>query len=146
MTTVIKEKEFRFRMDERLVDQPPVINTFSVKGRARVNSRCPIGEMCELMDGDLIFNTAEGDYDTPLELNLTASDPEGDPISIEWFCASGSYMAPITDPLGGSARCTPGYFYPGAILIYAKVSDATNVVWSTSSGMKRELYMREFIH
>jgi hypothetical protein len=98
-------------MDERPMDQPPVINTFSVSAVSRINDRC------------------------------TASDPEGDPIIVEWFCRSGLNFAPITNQSGGLARCTAGYIWPDAISVYARVSDGNNVVWSE----ERLLYMLEFL-
>jgi hypothetical protein len=140
VTEVVKEKEFTFHMDERLVDQPPVITSFSVESVSRINGRCSIGAICELVDGDVIYNTQVGDYERDLTLRVTASDPEGDPIFVEWFCQSGSFFAPITAS-GGLASCTAGYIYPDAISVYARVSDGNNFVWTP----QRLLYMLEFI-
>ena len=141
-TLVISEPPFTFYMDERPMDQAPVISTFSVSAASRINGRCEIGQVCELEDGDVIYNTQVGDFERDLFLSVTANDPEGDPIFVEWFCKSGSYLAPITNQLGGVARCTAGYIYPGAIEVYARVSDGNNSVWSE----RRILYMLEFIH
>jgi len=75
-------------------------------------------------------------------MQLTASDPEGDPIIVEWFCESGSYLAPIANQGSTSASCSPGYIYPDPITVYAKVSDGHNEVFSDH----RQLYMLEFLH
>ena len=128
-------------MDERPMDQPPVIQNFSVRATSRATGRCTPGELCELVAGDVIYNRQNGDYNPPLNLRLTATDPEGDPIQVEWFCQSGSYFAPITNLGGGQYSCNPGYLYPDPILIYAKVTDGNNVVWS----QQRKLYMLEFL-
>jgi len=139
---VVTEAPFTFHMLERPQDQPPAIQTFSVQAASRSTGRCELGLRCELQDGDVIFNGQAGDYDPPLYLHLTATDPEGDPIIVQWYCKSGSYFAPITDFGSGQYSCSPGYIYPDPILIYARVSDGNNVIWS----QQRQLYMLEFIH
>lgn len=141
VTLLVNERPFTYRMDQRPMDQPPSITTFSVSAVSRINGRCASGAMCELMDGDVIYNTQLGDYERDLNLSVTANDPEGDPIVVEWFCQSGSYLAPITNQVGGFAKCTPGYIYPDAIRVYARVSDGNNFVWSDH----RLLYMLEFL-
>ena len=141
VTLIVNEPPFVFHMDQRLTDQPPVVHAISVQAESRATGRCPPGELCELLDGDIIFNQQVGDYNPPLLLRATASDPEGDPIFVEWFCQSGSFFAPITTTFG-LASCTPGYIYPDPILIYVRISDGNNVVWS----LQRRFFMLEFIH
>ena len=143
ISRVVREAPFTFRMLERPMDQPPVIQSFSIQAESRSTGRCAPGQLCELADGDILFNTQAGDYNPPLNMRLTASDPEGDPIIVQWYCKSGSFFAPITDlGFGQQYRCSPGYIFPDSILIYASVSDGNNVVWS----QQRQLYMLEFIH
>ena len=140
-TLLVSERAFTFHMDERPADQAPSIGEFSVSAVSRIDGRCAIGQVCELNDGDIIFNTQAGDYERNLFLSVTASDPEGDPILVDWFCKSGFGFAPITDKASGTARCTPDYTYPGAIEVFARVSDGNNVTWT----VHRLLYMLAFI-
>lgn len=145
VSLVVREAPFTFHMLERPMDQPPVIQSFSIQAESSLDSatgRCDPGQLCELADGDILFNQQYGDYNPPLYMRLTASDPEGDPIIVQWYCKSGSYFAPITDLGSGRYSCSPGYIFPDPILIYASVSDGNNVVWS----QQRQLYMLEFVH
>ena len=143
ITAFTTEKVFTFHMDQRPVDLPPVIQGITVRSAARVADRCPIGTDCVLNDGDILYNGQVGDYGPALSMQLSASDPEGDPLIVEWFCRSGSYFAPITNQGSTSAVCNPGYIYPDPIQVYAKVSDGNNVVWVSQP---REFRMLEFIH
>ena len=143
VTLIVNEKPFTYHMDERLIDQAPVIQSFSVHALATAaGARCPLGELCELNDGDVIFNgQLLGDYDRHLTMRVTASDLEGDPLTVEWFCQSGPFFAPITNQTPTQANCDP-LFIAGPIQVYVKVSDGSNVVWS----QPRLLYMAELIH
>jgi hypothetical protein len=143
VTAVVTERPFTFHMLERPMDQPPIIQSFSVQATSRSTGRCDQGQLCELADGDVLFNGQVGDYNPPLSLRLTATDTEGDPILVDWFCKSGSYFAPITNLGFGQYSCDPGYIYPDTVLVYARVSDGNNVVWSEQ---QRELYFLEFVH
>ena len=142
VTTIIKEREFRFYVDERLMDQPPTIHDLTVRAVSRINDRCAIGELCDLIDGDIIYNQQVGDYDPLLHMEMSASDPEGDPIFVEWFCRSGSSFAPVTNQGSLAASCTAPYNYPESIQVYAIVSDGNNFVVTLPV---REFYMLEFI-
>ena len=139
---VVREAPFTFHMLERLIDQPPTIHDLSVRAVSRINDRCAIGELCDLIDGDIIYNQQVGDYDPLLHMEMSASDPEGDPIFVEWFCRSGSNFAPVTNQGSLAASCTAPYNYPEPIQVYAIVSDGNNSVVTLPV---REFYMLEFI-
>lgn len=142
VTLLVNERPFTYYMNERPMDQPPVINNFTVSGISRVSDRCPIGTLCELIDGDILFNGQVGDYNMPLSLFASVTDPEGDPIMIEWVCISGSQTVPITNQGGTAAGCSPAYTYPGAAQIYGRVTDGNNYVWTPI----RELYFLERVN
>jgi hypothetical protein len=127
---LVNEKPFTFHMDERAIDQSPVISNLIVSGVSRINDRCPIGTSCELIDNDILFNGREGDYDMPLSLHVSATDPEGDPILVEWVCLSLFQTVPVTNQGSPNASCSPAYTYPTAVQIYARVSDGANYVWT----------------
>jgi hypothetical protein len=129
VTLVVKEREFTFRMDSLGVNLPPVIHGITVRSVALVDYKCPIGTECELTDGDVLYNGAQGDYAATVSMELLASDPDGDTLSVEWFCKSGSTIYNITNQGAVNAQCSTTYNYPNPVEIYAKVSDGTHEVW-----------------
>lgn len=139
---VVTEAPFAYHMLERPMDQAPVIESFSVEALSGPNNYCVFGAHCEVPEGALLFNGQVGDFFPPLFLQLTASDFEGDPLTVQWYCQSGASFAPISDLGGGLYSCDPIYSYPAPILVYATVSDGTNQVTSAV----RTLYMAEFVH
>ena len=108
-------------------NQPPVIEAFSVK--TTIGSGCLDIGPCEVPDGAVLFNGTEGDYYLPLFLSLSARDPDGDPISVQWHCKAGNQEVAITDLGDGTFSCNP--YAPGeSITVYAVVSDGVHEVTS----------------
>ena len=139
ITAVVTEKVFTFHMDQRPVDLPPVVQGITVRAAARVADRCPIGTECVLNDGDILFDGQVGDYGPGISMQMSASDPEGDPIIVEWFCRSGlSFFNTITNQGSLNAGCNPAYTWPDPVQVYARVSDGNNEVWVLPP---REFYM-----
>jgi hypothetical protein len=68
---------------------------------------------------DLIFNGYGGDFIPPLILRVTATDPSGAPLIIDWRCQTGENFAPITYNGDGSYSCTPIYSPFDPIKVYA---------------------------
>jgi hypothetical protein len=131
VNAVVTEKVFRFKWDARAVNLPPIIQGITVRAVARVDDRCPIGTECELNDGDILFADNVGDYGPSMSLQISASDPEGDALIIEWFCVSGSsYFNAITNQGSPNAGCNPAYSWPDPVQVYARVSDGTNTVYA----------------
>jgi hypothetical protein len=125
---VVTERVFRFKCDARAVNLPPIIQGITVRAVARVGDRCPIGTECELNNGDTLFNGREGEYSNNLSLQISASDPEGDALIIEWFCKSGSIVYNVTNQGSTSAQCSASYNGLHPVEVYARVSDGTNEV------------------
>ena len=93
-------------------NRAPVIEMDSFKIYAQFGPRstdCPIGILCEVPDDSLLFNGEAGDYHPPLRLEISVSDPEGDPFNIVWACQTGDQFAAITYNEDGSASCEPIY-------------------------------------
>lgn len=115
-----------YRMLERPVDHPPVIESGSFSVMAWFDPE----HVSEVPGGAILFNGQTGDYVPPLFLRLNASDPEGDPISIQWYCMTGTSPAPIFNVGNGVYSCEPLYSPTDPITVYAVVSDGTNNVTS----------------
>jgi hypothetical protein len=139
LTADTTERVFRFKWDARAVNLPPVIQGITVRAVALVDERCPIGTDCELNNGDILFADNVGNYGPNLSLQISASDPEGDALIIEWFCVSGSsFFNAITNQGSPNAGCNPAYSWPDPVQVYARVSDGTNQVWALPP---REFFM-----
>lgn len=136
VTLIVNEKPFTFRMDERLVDHPPVIDptSFSVKAASGPSggllARCVVLLPCDVFDGDILFNGQTGDFYPPLSMRLNASDGDGDQLTVQWYCKTGTLAAPITDLFGGVYSCTPFYSSTEPITVFAVVSDGQHQVTS----------------
>jgi hypothetical protein len=66
------------------------------------------------------------EYETPVYMSVLANDPEGDPVTYDWRCETGTESAVVTDEGGGRFSCRPTYV-PGVLIsIYAYVSDGVN--------------------
>ena len=130
ITADTTERVFRFKWDRLAINLPPIIQAVTIRSTARVGVRCPIGSLCELNDGDILFNGVEGDYAATVSMEVAAVDPEGDPMTIEWFCKSGSTIYNITNQGSANAQCSTTYNYPNPVDIYVRVTDSTNEVVS----------------
>jgi hypothetical protein len=117
-------------------NRPPVIDGDSFSVLALKGPRdpfvCGIGAYCEVPDEGTLWNGQQGDYHPPLYLSVNASDPEGDPLTIQWFCKAGDRRFPITDHGDGTFSCEPTYTTNLGVLlpvvIWADVSDGTSTV------------------
>jgi hypothetical protein len=116
---------------------PPVVDFDSFSVQALKGPRdpfvCGIGAYCEVPDDGTLWNGQQGDYHPPLYLSVNASDPEGDPLTIQWFCKAGDRRFPITDHGAGTFSCEPTYTLnllgvPVPVVISAMVSDGTSTV------------------
>lgn len=65
-------------------------------------SHCPVGENSVLFNG-------EGAYDTPLNMTVQASDPEGQPVTFQWICKTGTRQELGTSIGNGFYSCTPPF-------------------------------------
>jgi hypothetical protein len=112
-------------------NRPPVINYFSVYAfRGPFSHICPDPNyLCEAPNNALLFNGQAGDYYPPLYLDVGASDPEGAPVTVQWFCKTGTQPAPVTwDYTYSLPKCDPIYSSIEPIKVYAIVSDGVNQV------------------
>ncbi len=92
---------------------------------------CPSGFFCPVAQDMLLFNGTVGDYHTPLTFSLSASDPNGDSLTVRWYCMAGANSYLVTDNGDGTFSCspwTPSISTP--IRIWAEVSDGTTTVRS----------------
>jgi len=122
------------------LNHPPVIEagSFSVRARPLSSSHCPTGPLCEVTNGARIFtydpglyyDPRPGDYLTPLYLRLSASDPDDDPITIQWYCKTGSSLAPVTYLGDGIYSCEPIYSEFDPTYVYAVAGDGRSTVTS----------------
>ena len=62
-------------------------------------------------------------------MSVEASDPDGSPLTIHWYCLVGAYTYTVTDNGDGTFSCDP---YSSSITIpiyvWATVSDGTTTV------------------
>jgi hypothetical protein len=111
---------------------PPVIDPSSFSVRAYRGPRdpysCGTGYYCEVPNGGVLYNGQVGDYYPPLYLSLSASDPEGDPLTVQWFCKTGTQQALVTDEGDGTYSCEPLYSPSDPIKVWAVVSDGVTSV------------------
>lgn len=104
-------------------------DSFSIQAISRIRRRsdvpsqigCLPGQLCEVEDGDLIFNGYGGDFIPPLIMRLNARDPSGGPVVVQWECKTGANLAPVTYNGDGSYSCTPIYSPFDPIKVYAYV-------------------------
>ena len=104
-------------------------DSFSIQAISRIRRRsdnpselgCLPGQLCEVEDGDLIFNGYGGDFIPPLIMRLNASDPGGGPVVVQWQCQTGENFAPVTVNADGSSSCMPIYSPTDPIKVYAYV-------------------------
>lgn len=113
------------------INRPPVVDLQSLSITAVPSPGvdtpgCPIFlARCEVPDHALLYNGQTGDYRPPLYMSISASDPEGDPITTQWFCRSGTQFATVTALGGGLYSCSPIYSTL-PIDVYVVVSDGVN--------------------
>ena len=99
---------------------------------------CPTGFFCRVPDGALLYNQAVGDFHGPLTLSINASDPNGDALTVRWFCTAGLTAYGVTDNGDGTFSCDPyTESYSTPIVIHAEISDGLTTVRSET----RTLYM-----
>jgi hypothetical protein len=99
---------------------------------------CPTGFFCPVPSDAVLYNLAVGDFHTPLTFTLNASDPNGDALTVRWYCIAGLTSYAVTDNGDGTSSCDPyteKYSIP--IQVYAEVSDGTTTVRSET----RRLFM-----
>lgn len=83
-------------------------------------------------------------------MRLGVSDPDGDPVAVQWHCQTGSSFAPVTYNGDGSYSCSPFYSPTEPIKVYAVVGpppplgDTTNVIGVTSE--VRTFYMLQRVN
>lgn len=109
-----------------------------------VGDACASGFDCPVWQDAILFNgmVFDGDYHTPLTFKLSASDPNGDPLSVTWFCQAGLTPYLITDNGDGSFSCSPFSSKTEIpILVWAEVSDGTTTVRSEV----RRMLMLDFL-
>jgi len=99
---------------------------------------CPTGFFCMVPMDAILFNGSVGDFHPPLTLSVAASDPNGDPLTVHWFCQVGAYSYAVKDNGDGTFECDPySSTITTPILIWATVSDGTTTVRTEV----RRLYM-----
>jgi hypothetical protein len=100
---------------------------------------CATGIWCEAPEGVTLFNGEVGDYETPLEMSLSASDPQGEVITTEWRCVTGPGVFTVATPTGvpNTYTCSP-FVNGGTIGIFAIIKDGTNTVVSELRTFKME--------
>lgn len=119
-------------------NHPPVINTqfFAVYAyRGPFSIVCPDPNYyCLAPDNALLYNgqAGSGDYFPPLLLDIgSVTDADGDPISVQWHCRTGTQEATIGyDQVYQLPTCNPLYSPFDPIRVYAVVSDGVNSVES----------------
>jgi len=98
-------------------------------GQFDCHEACPSGFFCMVPMDSILFNGTVGDYHPPLTLSLSASDPNGDPLTVKWFCQVGATSYLVTDNGDGTSSCNPwSSSISTPILIWATVSDGTTTV------------------
>jgi hypothetical protein len=103
---------------------------------------CIDGSNCRVPYGAILFNGAVGTYRGPLTFGLSASDPNGDAVTVTWLCKAGETSYPVTANGDGTFTCDPftdSYTVP--IHVWAEVSDGTTTVRSEV----RRLYMYNLV-
>ena len=107
-------------------------------GPTDCHEACPSGFFCMVPMDSILYNGTVGDYEPPLTLSVGASDLNGDPLTVQWFCKVDIYAYPLTDNGDGTFECNPfSSTFSTPILIWAEVSDGTTTVRSEV----RRLYM-----
>jgi hypothetical protein len=107
-------------------------------GQFDCHEACPSGFFCMVPMDSILYNGTVGDFHPPLTLSLGASDPNGDPLTVHWFCQVGSTAYLVTDNGDGTFECSPwSSSITTPILIWATVSDGTTFVRTEV----RRLYM-----
>lgn len=119
------------------VNHAPIIDPYSFSVRASTGPKsdaCITGFWCEVPEGAVLYNGQIGDYYPPLELSVSASDPEGDALSYTWSCTADDYAAPIIANADGTFTCDTTAF-PGnrTVIVRVEVDDGTTTVsWHRS--------------
>ena len=106
------------------INRPPYFWLFSIEAQAP--QLCPYEAECEVPNGALLFNGQVGDYRPPLYLDAAAIDPDGDLVSITWYCKTGNQFAAIE----GFYRCNPIYSATEPITVYAVATAGAHQVTS----------------
>ncbi len=92
---------------------------------------CPSGFFCPVPSDSILYNGAVGDFHTPLTFSLSAADPNGDALTVTWFCTAGLTNYAVTDNGDGTSSCSPyTESISTPILIWAEVSDGLTIVRS----------------
>ena len=100
--------------------------------------QCQTGTNCLVPPDRILFNGMTGDFVPPLTLYVAAHDPNGDPLTVQWFCNGDGLAFPVTDNHNGTYSCMPFSSDPQVpILIWATVGDGTTFVHTEV----RRLYM-----
>jgi hypothetical protein len=107
-------------------------------GDPECTDSCPTGFFCPVPMDRIVFNGMTGDFHEPLTFSLSASDPNGDPLTVTWYCLGNTDLYAVTDNQDGTFSCNPWSGSETApILIWAQVSDGTTFV----NTEVRRLYM-----
>jgi hypothetical protein len=90
---------------------------------------CPSGFFCPVPMDSIMYNGTVGEYHAPLTLSVDATDPNGDALTVQWFCQVGGYNYRVTDNGDGTFDCSPySSSITTPILIWATVSDGITTV------------------
>jgi hypothetical protein len=124
-------------------NRPPVINGFEVLARrGPLSHTCPIANYpCLLPPNVAIYGGfpvdypgAPLDYHPPIFLAIYATDPDGDPLTVEYTCETGPNRAPVTwDDTFQYFRCDPIPSNEFPVVFRAVVSDGTTSVGRSQS-------------
>jgi hypothetical protein len=98
-------------------------------GPTDCHEACVSGFFCMVPMDSIMYNGTVGEYHAPLTLSVDATDPNGDALTVQWFCQVGGYNYRVTDNGDGTFDCSPfSSSITTPILIWATVSDGITTV------------------
>jgi hypothetical protein len=115
----------------------PRIESFSIsalevpRNPLCLNGYCEVPEGARLIRRNNLGAPERPYYQPPLYLRASASDPNGDALTMTWTCQGLRGQAPVSDEGGGTYSCDPTGFAPdegGTVYVRVEVSDGTTTV------------------